>query len=80
MKDNLMQAAEAEFVFEFASPVRPRRVPYNWQEVMRSGGHLRRGIELPDSRYRFFSKAGVTQLVADNACANLFVLLSLIHI
>jgi len=74
MKDNLMQAAEAEFVFEFASPVRPRRVPYNWQEVMRSVGHLRLGIELPDSRYRFFSKAGVTHLVADNACANLFVL------
>ncbi|MDP6138320.1 MAG: hypothetical protein QGI25_18645, partial [Arenicellales bacterium] len=29
MKDNLMQAAEAEFVFEFASPVKPRRAPYS---------------------------------------------------
>ncbi len=74
MKDNLMQAAEAEFVFEFASPVKPRRAPYSWQEVMTSVGHLRLGIELPDSRYRFFSKAGVTQLVADNAVAALLVL------
>ena len=74
MHGNLMQAAEAEFVFEFTSAVMPRAEPYSWQEVMTYVGHLRLGIEIPDSRYRNFSSVGATQLIADNACAYLFVL------
>ena len=74
MHGNLMQAAEAEFVFEFTSAVMPRAEPYSWQEVMTYVGHLRFGIEIPDSRYRNFNSVGATQLIADNACAYLFVL------
>ena len=74
MAGNLMQAAEAEFVFEFSSDLPARKTPYEVDEVMSCVGHLRIGIELPDSRYQLFAKAGTPQLVADNACANLFVL------
>ena len=42
----------------------------SWPSV----GALRLGIELPDSRYELFAQAGAPQLIADNACANLFVL------
>ena len=74
MAGNLMQAAEAEFVFEFSTDLPARSARYEIDEVMSYVGHLRIGIELPDSRYQLFDKAGAPQLVADNACANLFVL------
>lgn len=74
MAGNLMQAAEAEFVFQLSTSMLPRKDPYTWQEVMAHVGDLRLGIELPDSRYLNFARAGAPQLVADNACANLFVL------
>ena len=51
MAGNLMQAAEAEFVFEFSSDLPARKTPYEVDEVMSCVGHLRIGIELPDSRY-----------------------------
>ena len=35
---------------------------------------LHPAIELPDSRFRHFERAGLAQLVADNACAHRFVL------
>ena len=74
MTGNLMQAAEAEFVFEFSADLPARNARYEIDEVMSYVGHLRIGIELPDSRYQLFAKAGAPQLVADNACANWFVL------
>lgn len=35
---------------------------------------LHLGIEVPDSRYRDFTAVGAPQLIADNACADQFVL------
>jgi len=74
MTGNLMQAAEAEFVFEFSANLPARGKSYDIDEIMACVGALRLGIELPDSRYELFAQAGAPQLIADNACANLFVL------
>ena len=74
MTGNLMQAAEAEFVFEFSANLPAREKSYETDEIMACVGALRLGIELPDSRYELFAQAGAPQLIADNACANLFVL------
>ncbi len=35
---------------------------------------LHPAIEIPDSRFRDFVNAGAAQIIADNACAHLFVL------
>ena len=74
MTENLMLAAEAEFVIEYSPDLPARDARYEIDEVMSCVGHLRIGIELPDSRYHLFAKAGAPQLVADNACASQFVL------
>ena len=61
-------------------------MPFAWgaacrrdQRPIRRGGFdavdtLHPAIELPDSRFADFVKAGEAQLIADNACAHLFVL------
>ena len=41
---------------------------------MQAVSHLHTALELPSSRYTDFTKAGDAQLIADNACAHLFVL------
>ncbi len=40
------------------------------QEVMAAVGDLHLCIELPDSRFRDFSRAGGPSLIADNACTH----------
>ena len=74
MTGNLMQVAEAEFVFKFCANLPARDNLYSIDEIMACVGTLHLGIELPDSRYELFVQAGAPQLIADNACANLFVL------
>ena len=74
MAGNLMQVAEAEFVFKFCANLPARTNLYSIDEIMACVGTLHLGIEIPDSRYDLFAQAGAPQLVADNACANLFVL------
>ena len=69
-----MQVAELEFVFRMGKTLQPRAVPYNVQEVMESVDGLFLGVEVPDSRYEDFTKVGEAQLIADNACADRFVL------
>jgi 2-keto-4-pentenoate hydratase len=44
------------------------------ETVIDSGGTLHPAIEIPDSRFSDFVGAGEAQLIADNACAHLFVL------
>jgi 2-keto-4-pentenoate hydratase len=44
------------------------------QEVLEAVGTLHPAIEIPDSRFADFVSAGEAQLIADNACAHLFVL------
>jgi len=74
LSGNLMCAAEAEFAFRMARDLPPRAKPYEAAEVVAAAGSLHPAIEIPDSRYEDFVKAGEAQLIADDACAHLFVL------
>ncbi|WP_374448393.1 2-keto-4-pentenoate hydratase [Stella sp.] len=71
---NLMRVAEVEFVFRMAATLAPRSAPYGRGEVMAAVGALHTGIEIPDSRFEDFARVGAAQLIADDACAHLFVL------
>lgn len=71
---NRMRVAEAEFAFRMAVDLAPRDEPYTQEEVMAAVAALYPAIEIPDSRFADFANAGGIQLVADNACARLFVL------
>lgn len=71
---NLMRVAEIEFAFRFARTLTPRAQPYTIDEVLDAVACVHPSIEVPDSRYEDFVTAGAPQLIADNACANLFVL------
>jgi 2-keto-4-pentenoate hydratase len=74
MKGNEMRVGEAEFAFRFAHDLPPRANPYSVPEVLEAVGTLHPAIEIPDSRFADFVSAGEAQLIADNACAHLFVL------
>jgi 2-keto-4-pentenoate hydratase len=51
-----------------------RSAPYTVQQVLDAVDTLHPAIEVPDSRFKDFAGAGAAQLIADNACAHLFVL------
>jgi 2-keto-4-pentenoate hydratase len=72
--DNLMRVAEVEFAFRFAEDLPPRGDPYSIDEVLAAVATLHPAIEIPDSRYEDFTVVGGPQLIADNACAHLFVM------
>jgi 2-keto-4-pentenoate hydratase len=74
MKGNEMRVGEPEFAFRFARDLPPRANPYSVHEVLEAVGTLHPAIEIPDSRFAYFTGAGEAQLIADNACAHLFVL------
>ncbi|HKQ25475.1 MAG TPA: fumarylacetoacetate hydrolase family protein [Burkholderiales bacterium] len=74
MINNLMKVAEAEFAFRMARNLPPRTTAYLMEEVLDAVASMHPAIEIPDSRYHEFSKVGAAQLIADNACANYFVL------
>ena len=74
MQGNEMRVGEAEFAFRFARDLPPRASPYSVEEVLGAVGTLHPAIEIPDSRFADFVGAGEAQLIADNACAHLFVL------
>lgn len=71
---NRMRVAEIELVFRMKAMLPPRAARYEQAEVMAAVGALHLGIELPDSRFTDFVTAGAAQLIADNACADQFVL------
>ncbi len=71
---NHMRVAEAEFAFRMEHDLPPRGQPYDVHEVLAAVGTLHTAIEIPDSRYDDFTIVGAPQLIADNACAHLFVL------
>ena len=66
-----------EFAFRMQTDP-PRRAPlwYTVRDVLRRPVSTRciRRSEIPDSRFRDFVSAGAEQIIADNACAHLFVL------
>lgn len=69
-----MKVAELEFVFRIGQSVKPRADPYSTSEAMDLVDGLFLGVEVPDSRYEDFTKVGAAQLIADNACADRFVI------
>ncbi len=71
---NHMRVAEAEFAFRMEQDLPPRAEPYRVDEVLAAVGTLHPAIEVPDSRFDDFTVVGAPQLIADNACAHLFVL------
>jgi 2-keto-4-pentenoate hydratase len=72
---NRMRVAELEFAFRIGEDIepRPQRV-WEVKEVMKLIDGLFLGSEIPDSRYDDFVSVGAAQLVADNACADRYVL------
>jgi 2-keto-4-pentenoate hydratase len=74
MAGNEMRVGEPEFAFRMAADLPPRSQPYTVQQVLDAVGTLHPAIEIPDSRFSDFVSAGAAQIVADNACAHLFVL------
>jgi 2-keto-4-pentenoate hydratase len=71
---NRMRVAEPEFAFRMGHDLPPRAQPWSVDEVMARVAALHLAIEVPDSRFADFASAGAAQLVADNACADQFVL------
>jgi 2-keto-4-pentenoate hydratase len=71
---NHMRVAEAEFAFRMGRDLPPRAGPYDVGDVLAAVDTLHPAIEVPDSRFDDFTIVGAPQLIADNACAHLFVL------
>ncbi len=67
---NGMKVAECEVVFRMGRTLAPREQPYTREEVLAAVQSLHPGIEVPDSRFRQFERAGEAQLIADCACCN----------
>ena len=74
MAGNAMRVVEPEFAFRMKADLPPRSAPYTMQEVVDAVATLHPAIEIPDSRFSDFTSAGAAQIIADNACAHLFVL------
>jgi 2-keto-4-pentenoate hydratase len=74
MAGNDMRVAEPEFAFRMRVDLPARTTPYSVQQVLDAVDTLHPAIEIPDSRFADFVAAGEAQLIADNACAHLFVL------
>jgi len=74
LRGNRMRVAEPEFVFRLGRTLPPRESPYGVEEVLDTVEALHVGLEVPDSRFADFTRAGEAQLLADNACAGQFVL------
>ena len=74
MTGNEMRVAEPEFAFRMGADLPPRAAAYSVAEVLDAVDTLHPAIEIPDSRFSDFVSAGEPQIIADNACAHLFVL------
>lgn len=71
---SLMRVAEVEIAFRFASALPPRPGPYGVDEVLAAVGSVHPAIEFPDSRFADFCAVGAASLIADDACADRFML------
>jgi 2-keto-4-pentenoate hydratase len=69
-----MRCVEVEFAFRMARDLPPRDRPWTVPEVMAAVAALHPAIELPDSRFTDFTAVGAPQLIADDACADWFLL------
>lgn len=72
---NRMCVAELEFAFRVGKDIEPRlHGVWERDEVIDCVDGLFLGSEIPDSRYEDFVSVGAAQLIADNACADRYVL------
>lgn len=72
---NRMGVAELEFAFRVGKDIEPRsHGVWEQEEVMDAVDGLFLGSEMPDSRYEDFVAVGAAQLIADNACADRYML------
>jgi 2-keto-4-pentenoate hydratase len=71
---NRMCVVEPEFAFRFGRALNPRAQPYAVEEVLDAVDALLPSLEVPNSRFADFARAGEPQLLADDACAHRFVL------
>ncbi len=78
--NNKMGVAEPEFAFKIGSLIKPNKTLFNVEEIMELVDNLHLAIEFPDSRFNNFSSVGELSLIADNACADQFVISSPIEI
>ncbi|MEX2648378.1 MAG: fumarylacetoacetate hydrolase family protein [Alphaproteobacteria bacterium] len=69
-----MRVAEPEFAFRLGRDLAPRAKAFTVDAVLDAVDTLHLAIEVPDSRFEDFASAGAPRLVADCACAGLFVL------
>lgn len=74
LANTLMRVAEVEFAFRLARDLPPRAGTYSQAEVMAAIGSLHPAIEVPNSRFDDFTQVGAPSLIADDACAHLFML------
>jgi len=74
MAGNEMRVAEPEFAFSHANRSAGAIDALHHAAGARRRRHAAPAIEIPDSRFANFVGAGAAQLIADNACAHLFVL------
>jgi 2-keto-4-pentenoate hydratase len=74
LSSNRMRVAECEVVFTFQRALDPRPQPWSRQDVIDEVAEVLPGIEVPDSRFLQFERAGEAQLIADCACCNDMVL------
>ena len=75
LKHNLLRVAEPEIVFRMAQPLPPlgNGASYAVAEVMAAADTLHLAIEIPDTRYTDFLNVGAPSMIADMACAALWV-------
>ena len=69
---NRMRVVEPEFAFRMGAPLPPRANPYTVAEVLAAVASLHPAFEVPDSRFADFARAGMAQLIADDACCGRF--------
>lgn len=74
LQSNRMRVAECEIVFRFGKDLLARPEGYSQDEVLAAIDAVAPGIEVPDSRFVNFEKAGEAQLIADCACCRDMVL------
>lgn len=72
---NILLVAEPEMVFRMAQPLPPlaNGAKYSLAVVMAAVQTLHLGIEVPDTRYRDFLTVGAPSIIADMACAAMWV-------
>lgn len=74
LQGNRMRVAECEVVFRMGRDLPVRDTAYALDEVLAAVDGIGAGIEVPDSRFAVFEKAGEAQLIADCACCRDMVL------